>query len=104
MGKRGGIHLSPRENEIKDRNSVEVKWDVSRGELGHQDENNWAVTQVGAGATLQASVCYSSPGNFMEGQRKWADLVSHSQPAERLHLTAAIYSSLSFLERMCIGI
>lgn len=37
---------------MKDRNSVEVNWDLSPEELGCEDENNWAVTPADTGSAL----------------------------------------------------
>lgn len=83
---------------------MEGNWDFSHEELGHQDENNWEVTPVEAVTTLQASFCYSGPGNFTERQRKWADLYFKFTTPCKAACDSVVSFSLSFLKRTCVRI
>lgn len=103
-GEEGWNRILPWETGVKGRNSVEGNWVSNHEELGHQDENNWEVTQVEAVTTLQASFCYSSPGNFTERQRKWADLYVKFTTHWKAACDSVVSFSLSFLKRTCVCI
>lgn len=58
----------PSENEVEDRNAVEVNWDISHEELGHQDENNWAVTHVGTELLCRPPHAIPARGTSLRGR------------------------------------